>query len=258
MIAAALVLLLVAGCKQPVGGRCQSHDDCESGVCSVAVPRTCRESGGGSDDFQIERARAPNCDVPPQRVLVRKERPREQITNDDDGQRALAIAFIDLTGYTEMTASGGDEQAARSATLLQNGRVLVAGGSDDGDLASILSDAELYDPVAGTWSTTRNLNTAVVSHTATLLQTGKVLIAGGYQPRFLHGFAAPISLDKAQLYDPATGTWSNTGTSHASDRAISRCSSSRATSPAPSSAATASRKRTSPASPTPSRSTTTS
>lgn len=45
-LAAALVLLLAAGCKQPVGGRCQSHDDCESGVCSVAVPRTCRESGG--------------------------------------------------------------------------------------------------------------------------------------------------------------------------------------------------------------------
>jgi hypothetical protein len=97
-----------------------------------------------------------------------------------------------------------------SATLLQDGRVLVAGGSDDGDLASTLSDAELYDPVAGTWSATANLNTSVVLHTETLLPSGKVVIAGGYQPRFDSGFAAPISLDKGQLYDPATGTWSYT------------------------------------------------
>jgi len=97
------------------------------------------------------------------------------------------------------------------ATLLQDGRVLVAGGSNDGDLASALSDAELYNPVAGTWSTTGNLNTSVVLHTATLLPSGKVLVAGGYIPRFLNGLASDISSNKAQLYDPAAGTWSQTG-----------------------------------------------
>jgi hypothetical protein len=103
-----------------------------------------------------------------------------------------------------------------TATLLQDGRVLVAGGSNDGDLDYTLSDAELYDPVTGTWSTTGNLNRSVVLHTATLLQTGKVLVVGGYMPRFHQGFSQPISLSSAELYDPAAGTWSNTGNLNAS------------------------------------------
>jgi galactose oxidase-like protein len=129
--------------------------------------------------------------------------------------------FADTLGSAELydPASGtwsatGSLNVARywhSATLLQDGRVLVAGGSNDGDLASTLSDAELYDPVTGTWGTTGNLNTPVVSHTATLLPSGKVLVAGGYLPNFPQGLAQPGSLDKAQLYDPVTGTWSYSG-----------------------------------------------
>jgi hypothetical protein len=42
----ALSLLALAACKQPVGGRCQVNEDCESGICSIAGdPRTCREGG---------------------------------------------------------------------------------------------------------------------------------------------------------------------------------------------------------------------
>ena len=64
-----------------------------------------------------------------------------------------------------------------TATLLPNGKVLVAGGSNGG---GSLSSAELYDPASGSWSTTGSLATARDYHTATLLPNGKVLVAGGY------------------------------------------------------------------------------
>ncbi len=82
-----------------------------------------------------------------------------------------------------------------TATLLPNGKVLVAGGYNGGALKS----SELYDPVARTWSpTTGSLSVGRWNHTATLLNTGKVLVAGG----------GPT---QCELYDPSTGTWSTTG-----------------------------------------------
>jgi N-acetylneuraminic acid mutarotase len=88
-----------------------------------------------------------------------------------------------------------------TATLLQNGKVLVAGGFNNaiGEVAT----AELYDPTTGTWTNTGNLSIARHGHTATLLPNGKVLVAGGYNE--------VQTLAQAELYDPATGTWTNTG-----------------------------------------------
>ena len=87
-----------------------------------------------------------------------------------------------------------------TATLLANGKVLVAGG---GSISSIaLQSAELYDPATGTWTTTGSLNAARQYHTATLLANGKVLVAGGQYS---------TKLSSAELYDPATGAWTVTG-----------------------------------------------
>jgi hypothetical protein len=64
---------------------------------------------------------------------------------------------------------------APTATLLLSGKVLVAGGDYTG------ASAELYDPMAGTFSATGNMTTGRQGHTATLLlPSGKVLVVGGY------------------------------------------------------------------------------
>src|SRR5438874_110327 len=64
-----------------------------------------------------------------------------------------------------------------TATLLANGKVLVAGGLDNSFNAT--ASAELYDPASGSWTATGSLNTARYEHTATLLPNGTVLVAGG-------------------------------------------------------------------------------
>jgi N-acetylneuraminic acid mutarotase len=82
---------------------------------------------------------------------------------------------------------------ARTASLLQNGKVLVTGIEENGSSA-----AELYDPETGVWSITGR--PTEVRGTATVLSDGRVLLAGGYDSYH------PVSGE--ELYDPATETWS--------------------------------------------------
>src|SRR5438552_5816845 len=94
-----------------------------------------------------------------------------------------------------------------TATLLADGRVLIAGGFGiDGGLAS----AELYDPDTGTFAATGNMATRREWHTATLLPDGRVLIAGGASCATAC-VPADHSLASAELYDPSTGTFTATG-----------------------------------------------
>ena len=84
----------------------------------------------------------------------------------------------------------------QTATLLPNGQVLMPG------------TAELYNPATGKWTATGSMSTARIGFTATVLQNGQVLVAGG------EGTCVNVScpvLSSAELYNPATGTWTPTG-----------------------------------------------
>lgn len=102
----------------------------------------------------------------------------------------------------------------QTATLLKDGRVLIAGGMNR--MGSALKSAELFDPKSGKWSSTGSMAAARYNATATLLPDGRVLIAGGASTP--EGYAGAgqerheeQSLDTAELYDPRTGTFSPAG-----------------------------------------------
>lgn len=94
------------------------------------------------------------------------------------------------------------QRVNHTATLLPNGEVLVAGGC----LTTPCTTSELYDPRTGTWSATGSMVDALAYHTATLLRNGQVLVAGG-----LNGYNFDLPTADAELFDPGTNTWTQTG-----------------------------------------------
>jgi hypothetical protein len=121
---------------------------------------------------------------------------------------ALALAPTPASAVEGSWAATGSLNQARitqTATLLANGTVLVAGGRSS---AAALTSAELYDPLTEVFSPTGAMSTSRWSHTATPLPDGRVLVAGGFTG-FAGGNAQSVT-DTAEIYDPTTGTWSNT------------------------------------------------
>jgi hypothetical protein len=89
-------------------------------------------------------------------------------------------------------------RTGHAAVLLQNGKVLVAGGEESDDHS--LSSAEIYDPVTNKWTTTGSMLTPRIARSAVVLRDGRVLVTGGGDGRNL-----------AEIYDPASGVWHATG-----------------------------------------------
>lgn len=83
-------------------------------------------------------------------------------------------------------------------TLLNNGKILVAGGKQNEQL-TLTNTAKLYDPATDTWTDTGSLTVARNNHTAQLLPNGKVLVISG------------AGTTTCEIYDPTTGLWSTTG-----------------------------------------------
>lgn len=96
-----------------------------------------------------------------------------------------------------------------TATLLENGQVLVVGGgASTSEGLVVLSSAELYDPATG-WSPASVTSQGREEHTATLLSDGRVLVAGGGIIQVIPNVIRPLAT--AEVYDPATNTWTQTG-----------------------------------------------
>ncbi len=120
---------------------------------------------------------------------------------DDYDWLASAELFDPASGSWSLTGSLTDARSHHTATLLSDSRVLVVGGLF-GYLP--IDTAELFDPSTGIWTATGNLIGRRHSHTATLLPDGKVLVVAGR----LNSYYSGSPIDTVELYDPASGTWS--------------------------------------------------
>jgi WD40 repeat protein len=121
---------------------------------------------------------------------------------DAAGQTSAAQNFT-VSIYPHGFSATGSMSTVRSgstATLLGDGKVLVAGGADAS--GNPLATAELFDPATGIFSVTGSMGTARYNHAAVLLKDGRVLASGGTDGN--------IDLVSAELYDPATGNFSAT------------------------------------------------
>jgi len=119
-----------------------------------------------------------------------------------------AAIYDPANGKFTTTGAMNDARDAHAAVPLLNGRVLVLGGdgwscSGSGDFcyfSGSLSSAELYEPATGIFNRAGNMNQARTGPTATLLQNGDVLIAGGYVYCGIACLLGPTA--SAEIYHP--------------------------------------------------------
>lgn len=122
---------------------------------------------------------------------------------------ASAELFDPLTLASASTASLSQRREYPTATLLANGKVLIAGGYDNGDGGGVdgdpgvgaLASAELYDPLSGSFSATGAMQDARYHASAVLLADGRVLVIGGFDSNFQ-------TLANCEIYDPGNGQFS--------------------------------------------------
>jgi hypothetical protein len=131
------------------------------------------------------------------------------ITGGTSNTTTLTSAEIFDPATNTFTPTASPMAAARQvhhANLLPNGQVLITGGFGLAG-GTVLASAELYDPVANTFTSTGSMATSRANHASTLLSTGQVLVAGGVAA-LGNGNVGPTST--AELYDPLAGTFSPT------------------------------------------------
>lgn len=135
----------------------------------------------------------------PVAVALRVRGARIELSADAGGEAALVDPLWEPAGRMNV-----EIRRSHTATLLLDGKVLVAGGTNwiDESFAS----AELYDPTDDAWSLVmRPMLVGRYDHTATRLEGGEVLVIGGQIDNRALPEVEPV--DTVELYDPETGTW---------------------------------------------------
>jgi hypothetical protein len=132
------------------------------------------------------------------------------ITDSQGNQTVVATqVLVRAHGSFGSTGTIGTPRKYHTATLLQDGTVLVAGGLPEDDASAsftVLLEAERYDPATGSFSPVGSMAQARTGHAAVLLQSGKVLLTGGNSTWAPDLATAPIAAtNTAELWDPATG-----------------------------------------------------
>jgi sugar lactone lactonase YvrE len=116
------------------------------------------------------------------------------------GGGSAPVLMSRSAGTLAMTGRMSAGRQGSTATLLDNGKVLVAGGWV---APNYTASAELYDLSTGTFSPTGDMTSALAGTIATLLPDGRVLIVGTTDPNRLSVLPA------TQIYDPATGMFTS-------------------------------------------------
>ncbi len=131
-------------------------------------------------------------------------------TGESGGALASSELYNPASGTWTTTGNLHVARVSAQSVLLTNGKVLTMGGCINNDcLSSTTRSAELFSPASGTWTVTGSMKTPRAEFIAVLLPSGKVLVAGGCTSYDVTGCIAVTTA--AELYNPATGTWTSTG-----------------------------------------------
>ncbi len=130
------------------------------------------------------------------------------------GLSAVSNPF-NVTGFCE---TGNMITARRNHMViaLPNGKILLTGGASNANGTGSLASAEVYDPVAHTFSSTVNaMSTSRVDHTVTLLLNGEVLVTGGYSDTTNAQPSADLYFSANNVFNPVTAQMTTPRAEHA-------------------------------------------
>ena len=147
----------------------------------------------------------------PEVVLLGDARVLHPIGASIGGQSGYALEaekiteiYDPVTDQWQPTSSMNEILERQAVLVMDDGRVLVAGGRDDDFAGS--SRTEIYDPEADEWLLTGSMNVPQSYPVAVVLSDGRVLVTGVSEP------SSDARAGTAEIYDPVAGTWSPTGT----------------------------------------------